>query len=57
MFVEVGFQAGTGAAEGQELVVREEAVQRVGERTVVFVPKETEENGFEVREVQVGASA
>lgn len=55
MFVEVGFQAGTGAAEGQELVVREEAVQRVGERTVVFVPKETEENGFEVREVQVGA--
>ena len=55
MFVEVGFQAGTGAAEGQELVVREEAVQRVGERTVVFVPKETEKNGFEVREVQVGA--
>jgi membrane fusion protein, heavy metal efflux system len=55
MFVEVGFQAGTGAAEGQELVVREEAVQRVGERTVVFLPKEDEENGFEVREVQVGA--
>lgn len=55
MFVEVGFQAGTGAAEGWELVVREEAVQRVGERTVVFVPKEMEENGFEVRKVQVGA--
>lgn len=55
MFVEVGFQAGTGAAEGQELVVREEAIQRVGERTVVFLPKEDEENGFEVREVQVGA--
>lgn len=55
MFVEVGFQAGTGAAEGQELVIKEEAVQRVGERTVVFVPKEEEENGFEVREVQVGA--
>ena len=55
MFVEVGFQAGTGGAEGQELVVREEAIQRVGERTVVFVPKEDEENGFEVREVQVGA--
>ena len=54
MFVEVGFQAGTGAGEGQELVVREEAVQRIGERAVVFVPKETEENGFEVREVQVG---
>ncbi len=55
MFVEVGFQAGTGAGEGQELVIKEEAVQRVGERTVVFVPKEDEENGFEVREVQVGA--
>ena len=55
MFVEIGFQAGTGAAEGQELVVREEAIQRVGERTVVFIPKEDEENGFEVREVQVGA--
>lgn len=55
MFVEVGFQAGTGASEGQELVVREGAVQRVGERTVVFIPKETEENGFEVREVQIGA--
>jgi membrane fusion protein, heavy metal efflux system len=54
MFVEVGFQAGTGAGEGQELVVREEAVQRVGERTVVFVPKEDEENGFEVREIQAG---
>ena len=54
MFVEVGFQAGTGAGEGQELVIKEEAVQRVGERTVVFIPKEDEENGFEVREVQVG---
>ena len=55
MFVEVGFQAGTGTGEGQELVIKEEAVQRVGERTVVFIPKETEENAFEVREVQVGA--
>jgi cobalt-zinc-cadmium efflux system membrane fusion protein len=54
MFVEVGFQAGTGSGEGQELVIREEAVQRIGERTIVFVPKETEENAFEVREVQVG---
>jgi len=55
MFVEVGFQAGTGTGEGQELVIKEEAVQRVGERTVVFIPKETEENSFEVREVQIGA--
>lgn len=54
MFVEVGFQAGTGTGEGQELVIKEEAVQRVGERTFVFVPKEAEENAFEVREVEVG---
>ncbi|HEX7318528.1 MAG TPA: efflux RND transporter periplasmic adaptor subunit [Pyrinomonadaceae bacterium] len=57
MFVEVGFQAGTagGGAGGRELVVREEAVQRIGERTVVFVPKDTEENAFEVREVKIGS--
>lgn len=57
MFVEVGFQAGTAGAGGvgRELVVREEAVQRVGERTVVFVPKEDEEGAFEVREVKLGA--
>lgn len=54
MFVQVGFQAGTGTGEGQELVVKEEAIQRVGERTVVFIPKEDEENAFEVREVKVG---
>lgn len=55
MFVEVGFQAGTGTAEGSELVIRDEAVQRIGERTVVFIRKETEENSFEVREVQIGS--
>lgn len=57
MFVEVGFQAGTagGGAGGRELVVREEAIQRVGDRTIVFVPKEDEENAFEVRDVKIGA--
>lgn len=54
MFVEVGFQAGTGSDGGRELVVREEAVQRVGDRAVVFIPKEEEANAFEVREVKVG---
>lgn len=54
MFVEVGFQAGTGTGSAQELVVREEAVQRIGERTVVFIPKDTEEGAFEVREVELG---
>lgn len=34
MFVEVGFQ--TGTAMGDELVVPEEAVQRIGERNIVF---------------------
>ena len=55
MFVEVGFQTGTGsAAAGEELMVRSEAVQRVGERTVVFIPKDNEPGHFEVRDVELG---
>ena len=54
MFVEVGFQTGTDSATGEELVVNSEAVQRVGEKTVVFVPKENEAGAFEVREVETG---
>jgi cobalt-zinc-cadmium efflux system membrane fusion protein len=54
MFVEVGFQTGTGQAAGEELMVKSEAVQRVGDRSVVFVPKEGEPGAFEVRDVQVG---
>ena len=53
MFVQVGFQAGA-ATEGQELVIKSEALQRIGERTVVFIPKEQEPGAFEIREVQVG---
>ncbi len=53
MFVEVGFQAGTGAATGEELMVPSEAVQRIGDRTVVFIPK-NEPGHFEVRDVQIG---
>ena len=56
MFVQVGFQAGA-AAEAQELVIKSEALQRIGERTVVFIPKEEEPGAFEVREVQVGAES
>jgi RND family efflux transporter MFP subunit len=56
MFVEVSFQA--GAAPGKsvkgELVIPEEAVQRIGERTVVFVPKEGEKAHFEARDVELG---
>ncbi|MGB7923368.1 MAG: efflux RND transporter periplasmic adaptor subunit [Pyrinomonadaceae bacterium] len=55
MFVEVGFQAGTGdTATGEDLMVRAEAVQRIGERSVVFIPKEDEPGAFEAREVEVG---
>ena len=54
MFVEVGFQTGTDAATGEELVVRSDAIQRVGEKTVVFVPRENEAGAFEVREVETG---
>ena len=57
MFVEVGFQTGTGSAAGEELMVRDEAVQRVGDRTVVFVPKEDEPGHFEVRDVELGGEA
>jgi cobalt-zinc-cadmium efflux system membrane fusion protein len=57
MFVQVGFQAGTpgsGTPELEELVVPSSAVQRVGERTVVFVPEEGEPGRFEVRDVELG---
>lgn len=54
MFVEVGFQAGAG---GEELMVRSEAVQRIGDRNVVFIPKEEEPGSFEVRDVELGEVA
>jgi multidrug efflux pump subunit AcrA (membrane-fusion protein) len=54
MFTEVGFQTGTNEADGQELVVPSAAVQREGEKTIVFVPKENEPGAFEVRTVEVG---
>ena len=54
MFVEVGFQTGTGESTGEELVVPAIAIQRVGEKTVVFVPKGNEAGAFEVRDVEIG---
>ena len=56
MFVEVGFQAGTGAATGEELVVPSTAVHKIGERTVVFIPKDNETGAFEVREIEIGSA-
>ncbi len=57
MFVEVGFQTSTGSETGEELMIPSDAVQRVGERTVVFIPKENEAGAFEVREVQLGGES
>jgi len=56
MFVEVGFQAGGAPSQvvAEEMVVPDEAVQRIGDRTVVFLPKEGEEGHFEVRDVELG---
>lgn len=54
MFVEVGFQTTTGAATGEELMVPSSAVQRDGERTFVFLPKDDEPGAFEVRDVELG---
>ena len=54
MFAEVGFQTGSGAASGEELVVTSEAIQRMGEKTIVFIPRENEAGVFDVREVESG---
>lgn len=54
MFTEVGFYAGTNEATGEELVVPSEAIQREGDKTIVFVPKENEPGAFEVREIEIG---
>lgn len=63
-FVEVSFRTGTGAASEPSLVIPDEAVQRISEQTVVFVPKgeKEEKHGgqtekvvkFEAREVELG---
>ena len=57
MFVEVGFQAGSTAAAGEDLMIPTAAVQRVGDRAVVFIPKEGEPGHFEVRDVELGGEA
>ncbi len=54
MFAEVGFQTGTGAASGDELVVSASAIQRLGTKTIVFLAKQNETGVFEVREVETG---
>ncbi len=55
MFTEVGFYTGISDTGDQELVVRSEAVQRLGDRTIVFVPRSGENGVFEVRNIEAGA--
>lgn len=54
MFTEVGFYTGTTEATGEELVIPSEAIQREGDKTIVFIPKEDEPGAFEVREIEIG---
>ncbi|HWW77324.1 MAG TPA: efflux RND transporter periplasmic adaptor subunit, partial [Pyrinomonadaceae bacterium] len=57
MFVEVGFHAGGGSAAGEDLMAPSAAVQRVGDRAIVFIPKDDEPGHFEVRDVELGGEA
>jgi membrane fusion protein, heavy metal efflux system len=52
MFVEIGFRTGKG--EGIALAVSTEAIQTIGGKSVVFIPKKDEAGAFEVREVETG---
>ena len=55
MFADVGFQTGTNGSSGDELVVPSDAIQRTGDKTVVFIPRDGESGVFAVREVEVGS--
>jgi RND family efflux transporter MFP subunit len=57
MFVEVGFQSAAGNSTENELVIPEEAVQRINDRSVVFMPKEGAPGHFVARDVELGGSA
>lgn len=58
MFVEVGFQTGAADATGNtELAVPEAAIQRLGERAIVFIADEKEAGHFKVREVELGGES
>jgi RND family efflux transporter MFP subunit len=60
MFVDVSFQTEAtrqSKATEIELVIPEEAVQRINERTVVFLPKDGGPGHFETRDIEVGGVA
>lgn len=54
MFTEVGFYAGVSNSAQQEVAVPTDAVQRDGEKNIVFVPSGTKPGTFAVREVEIG---
>jgi cobalt-zinc-cadmium efflux system membrane fusion protein len=55
MFVDIGFYSGSISANDEDTFVRSDAVQRIGDKTVVFIPREGESGAFEVREFAAGA--
>jgi cobalt-zinc-cadmium efflux system membrane fusion protein len=58
MFVEVEFtESAPSAGAGEELVVPEAAIQRIGGRAVVFIAEENEPGHFKAREVEAGGEA
>ncbi len=57
MFVEVEFQVSGVEAAGEELSVPAAAMQRMGERTIVFIADEKEPGHFKVREVELGGES
>lgn len=54
MFVNVELQTADDSAGPVEIVIPAQAVQRMGEQSVVFLPKADEAGAYEVREVEVG---
>jgi len=40
---------------GEDLVIPSEAVQKIGDRLIVFIPEEKEPGHFKVRDVELGA--
>jgi cobalt-zinc-cadmium efflux system membrane fusion protein len=60
MFAEVSFQIRDDAGKSgkdRELVVPSESIQRIGERTIVFIPKQGEAGHYLVRDVEAGGEA
>ena len=57
MFVEVEFQASAATTQSEELVIPSIAMQRLGERTVVFLAEANTPGHFKVRAIEVGGES